>query len=87
MAQPLNFGSNWTVQSIPQVRTVEEISPAEPLNPDMNARRSSQWDRYSLESDDPARVRIPGRWLLDEALALVFAGYDERLDRVLFLVH
>jgi hypothetical protein len=62
------------------------IVPADPSNPEMNARRSSQRAIYSLESRKPEVQRLcpsaVGLWR-----TLIFTGDDNSIHIVLLLGH
>lgn len=64
------------------------VVPADPSNPEMNARRSSQWARYSLKSGKPGGhgqrlcPSVIGLWR-----TLIFAGDDNSVHVVLLLSH
>ena len=63
--------------------------PADPLKPEMKARRSSHWAMYSLKSGGAsgAIVRVPRVWSMRKVLALVFRRHHEGLYVDLWLAH
>ena len=60
--------------------------PADPLNPEMNARRSSQWARYSLESGNLESQRSRPS-VIGLLRTLILAGDDNSVHIVLCLSH